>query len=84
MSTGVIALHARDLSLGAAGDLLLVHKSSGRYDQGWRRYADRFFGKHALDTVTEPSAGPFYEAALRQPSPQPLRRADRASGLKDC
>jgi tetratricopeptide (TPR) repeat protein len=50
--------------LAAAADLLVVHASRGRYDEGWRRYAERFCAKHALCTDPPPRRGAFYEVAL--------------------
>ena len=50
--------------LGAAGDLLLVHESRGRYDDRWQRYADRFYAKHALPYVAPPTEGSFFEATF--------------------
>jgi tetratricopeptide (TPR) repeat protein len=55
---------AAGFRLAAAGDLLLVHHSRGRYDERWRVYADRFCAKHALAGVPPSAERTFFEAAF--------------------
>ncbi len=38
-------------------DLTLLHRSSGRYDAAWRRYAQRFAEQSGLDPLAPPSPG---------------------------
>ena len=38
-------------------DLLLLHRSAGRYDVAWRRYARRFVAQAGLDPLHPPSPG---------------------------
>ena len=38
-------------------DLLLLHRSTGRYDTAWRRYAARFVTQAGLDPLAPPSPG---------------------------
>ena len=38
-------------------DLLLLHRSTGRYDAAWRRYAMRFVAQAGLDPLAPPSPG---------------------------
>ena len=52
--------------LGAAGDLLLVHASRGRYAAKWERYAERFCTKHATGT-SPPAPSSFFGATLDGP-----------------
>lgn len=49
--------------VAAAGDLLVVHASRGRYDNNWQRYAERFCAKHRTGHG-EPAPPPFYEIAF--------------------
>jgi len=55
---------AAGFRLAAAGDLLLVHHSRGRYDERWRTYADRFCAKHALAGIPPSAQRTFFEAAF--------------------
>ncbi len=50
-------------TLAAAGDLLLVHASRGRYDDVWQRYAERFCAKHCVGHI-DPAPPPYYETAF--------------------
>ena len=50
-------------TLAAAGDLLLVHASRGRYDDVWQRYAERFCAKHRVGHI-DPAPPPYYETAF--------------------
>ena len=38
-------------------DLLVLHRSMGRYDSAWRRYARRFVAQAGLDPLAPPSPG---------------------------
>jgi tetratricopeptide (TPR) repeat protein len=53
--------------LAAAGDLLLVHESVGRYDRAWAAYADRFCAKHAIEDLPPPPPAQLFEAIFRSP-----------------
>jgi hypothetical protein len=54
--------------LAAAGDLLVVHASRGRFDADWTRYATAFCAKHALDGVLPPAPSDWAEVAFRDPA----------------
>jgi Flp pilus assembly protein TadD len=51
--------------LAAAGDLLVVHASRGRFDGVWTSYADKFCAKHSLNNVLPPSPSDWAEAVFR-------------------
>ena len=51
--------------MAAAGDLLVVHASRGRYDEEWENYAHRFCAKHLPEGVTPPPSLQIGEANLR-------------------
>ncbi len=39
------------LDCASCNDLLIVHGSQGRYDENWRKYAERFLAKHKLQAA---------------------------------
>jgi hypothetical protein len=43
--------------LAVPADLLLLHRSRGRFGDAWRRYADRFVAQHGLDPAAKPTPG---------------------------
>jgi GT2 family glycosyltransferase len=51
------AAHLAGLRLGVANDLHVIHESLGKFDQTWRKYADRFEQKYAgrLSRFTPPA-----------------------------
>jgi tetratricopeptide (TPR) repeat protein len=51
--------------MAAAGDLLVVHASGGRYDVVWEDYAHRFCDKHSLGEMSPPPPLHVGEASLR-------------------
>jgi hypothetical protein len=38
-------------------DLTLLHRSTGRYDAAWRRYAARFVAQAGIDPLAPPTPG---------------------------
>jgi tetratricopeptide (TPR) repeat protein len=61
--------------MAAAGDLLVVHASGGRYDVVWEDYAHRFCDKHSLGERDEPLAPPLPWWAKRRVCEMPTVRA---------
>ena len=54
--------------LAAAGDLLVVHASRGRFDSVWARYAKDFCAKYSAEYLPQPAPSHLFEAAFRSPS----------------
>lgn len=50
--------HRADLRVAACPDLWMVHRSTGRMDGVWRRYADRFIECHADALPAQTTQGP--------------------------
>lgn len=50
--------------LAAAGDLLVVHESRGRYDTSWAKYAEKFCEKYSLSTLSPPPPAQLVCASL--------------------
>lgn len=51
--------------LAAAGDLLVVHESRGRYDANWAKYAERFCTKYSLSALSPPPPAQLVTASLK-------------------
>lgn len=50
--------HRAGLRVAACPDLWMVHRSTGRMDAVWRRYADRFLDRHAGALPPQAAQGP--------------------------
>ncbi|PWC35730.1 glycosyltransferase [Azospirillum sp. TSO22-1] len=50
--------HRAGLRVAACPDLWMVHRSTGRMDTVWRRYADRFIERHAGALAPQAAQGP--------------------------
>jgi tetratricopeptide (TPR) repeat protein len=53
--------------LAAAGDLLVVHESVGRYDETWAEYADLFCDKYGIEDLPAPPPAQLFETMFRSP-----------------
>ncbi len=72
--------HLAGHRLGVSTDILLLHASEGRFEQSWKRYAERFLGKYPQ--LREPQGKPHWYGARVTSREETLAFYERLRGLQ--